>query len=195
MAGRLVDSSDVKAGEILPVEYLSLVDSNKPLETSAAIQAVYLDRRQQGGHAATFHDTTIGGKSDAVSSDILNEVDKRMLKTIFNISEKELNEYSAEDLKREMIDYSLDNPTGMSKEYSRYLYNLEKRLGVTSKERLEVSDVTRRMSQRERGMKASQMAIEKHVYAAEPAEKLRKDILATSLFPNIYNRRNLMRAL
>jgi len=198
MSGRLVDSNNVKPGETMPVEYLALVDSNKPRETAAAIQAVYLDRRNQAGEVAQFHDTTMGEPERKSDEDILNEVDKRILKTVFNISEKAIKsgeEGSPEQLKSELVEYSVKNPTGMTKEYSEYLYKLEKRLGEKSKERLEISDVPRRMTARERGMKAKQMAIGEHKYPAEPAEKLRKEILATSLFPSIHTHKKLVRGM
>jgi len=196
MAGRLVDSDRVKEGEIVPIGYLALVDANKPRETAAAIQAVYLDRRQQAGEVAEFRDMTMGEPEQKRGESGFTEAERRILAEL-GVEEPDDPVYMRPDMRahlQEEIRLAVESRPGMSKQYSKYLFKLADKLSEKSEQKLEISDVPRRMSQRERGVKASQMAIE-HKYPAEPKEKLRKEILANSLFPSIYNRKNLMRAM
>jgi hypothetical protein len=196
MAGRVIDIDQARAGEILPVEYLALVDSNKPRETSAAIQAVYLDGRHHAGEVAKFHDTTMGEPERKSDTDILSDVDKRILKTLgVDADDPVYAKHGLLSHLRDEVKDMIESTPGQSKQYSKYLYNLEKRLAKKSEETMDVSDVTGRMSKRERGVKASQMAIESHTYPAEKATKFRKEVLATSLFPNLYNRKTLLRSM
>lgn len=125
MSGRLVNSARVKKGEILPVQYVSLAEGNKPGETAAEIESVYLDYNKKRDFSGEFRDTVLG---------------------------------------------NADHERGGK-------------------------DLPSRMSMREQGVPAKEMNSADHFYEAEPSNKFRKEILSASLFPNLYNRSNLLKSM
>ena len=82
---------------------------------------------------------------------------------------------------------------GQTKEYTASLMRMEERLKEKAREQRYID--ARGLKQRQPGMGRGPTEGERHVYPVEEASKLRAEILSKSLFPNLYNRANLMSAM
>jgi hypothetical protein len=195
MSGRLVDD-DVKMGEVLPIELIALTESNKPLETSATIQSVYLvaqkakkglevdDEERMVKPTMMVEDYTsslgAGGVSRGDVHDLILEAKGWLPR----------EEYLAM-----LREYGLPDLPPMSAAFRRHL------MGLPEKERQIREALEKRLLEhrpmRGAGKKRSTM-IERgvgHHYPAEDARMLRANILSNSLFPNLHNKKTLLRSM
>jgi len=71
MSGRITDSKRVKKGELLPIEFIALVDANKPMETAASIQSQFLERKSQEKNIKHHYEMEVD-PSNKLRADILS---------------------------------------------------------------------------------------------------------------------------
>ena len=175
MSGRLVDlEDDTRAiASILPITLVALTEMNNPLENSASIQSQYLERRamriRAGGKSATMvldePDTPYVGRPRAMSPMRGSEP--------FRLPKKERK--------------------GMSAELGGYLEELPKREAEKRERRSE--PFPSRYGKKTGQLGVPDFKAPPHKYPAEHVDTLRKEVLSVSLFPNLYNRSNLLKAM
>lgn len=111
------------------------------------------------------------------------------------IREKEDDEMSLSEEEEMRERKRLPDRMGMSKGLSTYLAKLP----ASEREKMRrEKDSTFEGGGRRRGKKleiARHKEGESHTYPAENADALRKDILGMSLFPNLYNKKNLLMSM
>lgn len=202
MSGRVIDFDFVKEGEVLPVEYIALVESNKPTETSAQIQAVYLDSRNMKGQLRVSDDERIvHAPSKDVSEELVEgKANKEIGMTkldLFNLIEESKSWLPRNEYVEILQSYGLPDLPLSSDAFKRKLMNISGREKALREEfeRKAVEYGGRMKGMGKREMKKELGDRKTHQYPAKNADALRKEVLSMSLFPNLYNRKNLLKTM
>lgn len=167
MSGRVVDLEDDTRAimNILPITMLALTEMNNPMENSAAIQGQYLERRAMRLRT---------GRRSAVL-----------------IPDEPGTPYVDGRRSPSPVREGRERP-GMSKSMSGFLENLPEKEAEKRKRRDEPFPA-RRGQGGALGIPA--LKGKAHEYPAEPYDKLREEVLKVSLFPNLYNKKTLLRGM
>ena len=176
MSGRLVDLEDDTRAimSILPISLVALTEMNSPLENSAAIQSEYLERRTMRIRA---------GKKSATM--VLDEPDTPYVMGGRRATSPMRGSEPFKLPKKERM--------GMSAELGGYLEELPKREAEKRERRSE--PFPSRYGKKTGQLGVPDFKAPPHKYPAEHVDTLRKEVLSVSLFPNLYNRSNLLKAM